>query len=63
MLEVLGLLLGAIVNLKGTAHYFEWGVIQISYANLVVIILMLLVFVLAMAIPFPQHRSGRTNEN
>ncbi len=63
MLEIFGFLLGALVNLKGTAHYFEWGVIQISYANLVVIIIMVVIFILALAIPFPQHRARRSNEN
>ena len=39
--------------------YLHWGVIQISVANLVVIGLMLLVFVLAIFLPFPggRHRS------
>jgi len=38
--------------------YLTWGFIQISVANLIVIGLMLLVFVLALFLPFPgrKHR-------
>jgi hypothetical protein len=36
--------------------YLHWGVVQISLANLVVIGLMLLVFVLALVAPFPGRR-------
>ena len=36
--------------------YLHWGVIQISVANLIVIGLMLLVFVLALVLPFPGRR-------
>lgn len=38
------------------ATYLHWGVIQISVGNLVVIGLMLLVFVLALVLPFPGRR-------
>ncbi|HEY5024783.1 MAG TPA: hypothetical protein VII76_07390 [Acidimicrobiales bacterium] len=48
-------MLGALVNLNHTGHYLHWGFIQISVANLVVIVLMVVVFVAAVAIPF---RSG-----
>ena len=34
-------------------RYLHWGVVQISYANLVVIGLMLVAFVLALVLPFP----------
>lgn len=36
--------------------YLQWGVIQISLANLVVIGLMVAVFVLALFVPFPWRR-------
>ena len=36
--------------------YLHWGVIQISLANVIVIGLMLLVFVLALVLPFPGRR-------
>lgn len=33
-------------------HYVHWGVIQISVTNLVIILAMLVVFALAIAVPF-----------
>jgi len=49
--------LGSIVNLDGLGHYLHWHFINISVANLIVIGLMLLVFALAILLPFPGHRS------
>ncbi|MDQ2837313.1 MAG: hypothetical protein M3Y89_07820 [Actinomycetota bacterium] len=40
--------------LGGHAHFLQWGVIQISLANLIVIVLMLVVFALALILPFPR---------
>lgn len=42
--------------LGGHAHFLHWSVIQISLANLVVILLMLVIFALAVIVPFPQGR-------
>jgi hypothetical protein len=42
------------VDQPGT--YLHWGVIQISVANLIVIGVMLLVFVLALVLPFPRGK-------
>ena len=57
---LLGMLLGALINLNGSGHYIHWGFIQISVANFVVIILMIVVFVLAILLPFPKRkRDGR----
>ena len=55
---VLGALLGALVNLNGPGRYVHWGFIQISVANLVVIALMVIVFVLAILLPFPKRKGG-----
>jgi hypothetical protein len=52
-------LLAAPIDLNGPGHYLHWGVIQISLANLVVIGLMLIVFVLAILLPFPRKRGRR----
>ena len=42
----------------GAGVYVDWGVIHISGANLAIIALMLVLFVLALIIPFPRpHRS------
>ena len=38
---------------SGTPHYLHWGVIQISVANLLIIVAMVVVFVLALVLPFP----------
>jgi len=51
--------LAALVNLDHPGHYVHWGFIQISVANLMVIGLMLLVFVLAIVVPFPHGGSAR----
>ncbi|MDQ2742871.1 MAG: hypothetical protein M3Z66_11335 [Chloroflexota bacterium] len=46
--------------MNGSQHYFHWGFILISVANLIVIALMVLVFVLAVLLPFPGSKeSGR----
>jgi hypothetical protein len=38
------------------ARILEWGFIQISVPNLIVIGLMIVVFALALILPFPGHR-------
>lgn len=48
-------LLATLINLGGSGKYIHWGFIQISVANLVVILLMIVVFVLAILLPFPRH--------
>jgi hypothetical protein len=55
--------LGAIFNLNHPAHVVEWHFIQLSVANLVVIALMIVVFVLAIVLPFPgaAHRRGESS--
>jgi hypothetical protein len=51
--------LAAFVNLNHPGRYVHWGFIQLSLANLLVIGLMLLVFVLAIVLPFPHGRAAR----
>ena len=41
------------LSLSGPGHYITIGPIQISLANLIVIGLMIVVFVLAILLPFP----------
>jgi len=48
--------LGAAINLDHTGHYLHWGFVQISVANLVVVLAMLALFVLAIVLPFPKGR-------
>ncbi|HTW41937.1 MAG TPA: hypothetical protein VMD79_06460 [Solirubrobacteraceae bacterium] len=45
--------LAAIINLNHPAHVIEWHFIKLSVANVVVIGLMLVVFALAIVLPFP----------
>jgi len=49
-------MLGALVNLSHPGHYLHWGFVQMSVANFVVIVLMVVVFAAALVIPF---RAGR----
>jgi hypothetical protein len=48
--------MGAVFNLSHPAHVVHWHFIQLSVSNLVVIALMLVVFALAIALPFPGAR-------
>ena len=43
----------AVFNLNHPAHTVDWSFIHLSVANVVVIALMLVVFVLAILLPFP----------
>ena len=47
------------VDLNGPGHYLHWGVIQISVANLVVVGVMAVVFILAIVLPFPKGRGRK----
>jgi hypothetical protein len=44
------------INLNHPGRYVHWGVVQISVANLVVILVMIAVFVAAILLPFPGTR-------
>ncbi len=46
-------LLGAVFNLNHPAHTVDWNFIHLSVANVVVIGLMIVFFVLAILLPFP----------
>lgn len=45
--------------MNAQAHYVDFGMVHISVANLAVILLMIVVFVLAVLLPFP---GGSGNE-
>ncbi len=45
--------LAALIPLDGLGHYLHWGVIYISVANFIVIVLMILTFITALLAPFP----------
>lgn len=44
--------------MNGVQHYFDWGIIHISAANLIVIALMIAVFILAVMLPYPGGERG-----
>jgi len=46
--------MAAIFNLNHHAGYVHWHFFQMSWPNLIVIITMLVVFALAIALPFPR---------
>jgi hypothetical protein len=50
--------LAAIVNLNHPASYVHWHFFQMSVANLVVIVLMIVVFAAAIAVPFRRHHES-----
>ncbi|MGA2836404.1 MAG: hypothetical protein ABSF84_07400 [Acidimicrobiales bacterium] len=54
---VIGTLFGSLIDLNHPGHYIHWGFVQMSYANLTVIVLMLIVFAAAILIPFKSHKS------
>jgi len=55
-------LLAALVPLDHPDKYFHWHFLEISAANAIVIILMVLTFVAALLLPFPGRRRRRENQ-
>lgn len=47
-----------LADLNGPGHYFKWSVLTISEANLIVVAVMLLIFLLAIVVPFPRGESA-----
>jgi hypothetical protein len=48
--------IGAIFNLNQPAHYVHWHFFEMSVANISLIVAMLIVFALALLLPFPGSR-------
>ncbi len=48
--------MAAIFNLNHPAHVITWHFISLSVANVIVIVLMLVVFALAILLPFPHGK-------
>jgi hypothetical protein len=55
--------LAAVFNLNHPSHLVHWHFFQMSVSNIVVIGLMLVVFVLAIALPFPGAGRRRTRSS
>jgi hypothetical protein len=54
-------MIAAIFNLNHPSHVVHWHFFTMSVSNVVVIVLMLVVFALAILVPFPgTARKGRT---
>ncbi len=51
-------MLGAIFNLNHPAHTVHWHFISLSVSNVIVIVVMLIVFTLAIVVPFPRHEGS-----
>ena len=43
--------------IAAAGHYLHWGVISVSVTNLLIIITMVVLFGLALVVPFPGHRT------
>ena len=52
---------GALLPLNGIGHYLHWHVLDISVANFVVIVLMVVTFIAALLLPFPGRRRRKEN--
>jgi len=50
--------MAAVFNLDHHATYVHWHFFEMSVANVLVIVLMLIVFAIAVLAPFPKHRAG-----
>jgi hypothetical protein len=51
-------ILGAVFDLSRHAHYVHWHFFKMSVPNLIVIVAMVVVFVLAIALPFPRRSNA-----
>jgi hypothetical protein len=49
----LGVVTGAVFDLSHPAHVVHWHFVRLPLANVIVICLMLVVFAVAIALPFP----------
>jgi hypothetical protein len=54
----MAMLMAALVNLNHPGHYLHWSIFTISVANLVVIAVMVVIFGLALILPFPKGKEA-----
>ncbi|HEV2637147.1 MAG TPA: hypothetical protein VGX23_18480 [Actinocrinis sp.] len=50
---------GTPVDLNTTGHYLTWGVLHISVANLIIVLVIGALFTAALVLPFPKGRGRR----
>jgi hypothetical protein len=55
-------LIASVVNLNNPGHYLNWSIFTISVANLVIIAVMIVIFGLALLIPFPKRKDQEISE-
>jgi hypothetical protein len=55
MVAPVPLVLAALFDLSDPAHYLHWHFFQMSVANVIVIVLMIVTFVIAILIPSPKR--------
>jgi hypothetical protein len=51
----------ALIPLDNLGHYIQWHFIEISIANLIVMILMVVTFIVALVAPFPGRSRRKEN--
>ena len=51
--------MAAVFNLNHAPHIVHWHFIYLSVPNIIVIVVMLVVFALAILLPFPKHGVDR----
>lgn len=51
----------ALIPLDNLGHYIHWHFIEVSVANLTVVVLMVITFVAALLLPFPGRRNRKEN--
>ena len=55
-------MVAAFQAVSAAGRYLHWGVIQISLTNFLIIVGMIVVFVLALVLPFPGGHSNSAEE-
>jgi hypothetical protein len=50
--------MAAVFNLNHPPHIVHWHFVYLSVPNIIVIVVMLVVFALAIVLPFPKHTLG-----
>ncbi|HEY3089322.1 MAG TPA: hypothetical protein VGJ59_14845 [Jatrophihabitantaceae bacterium] len=49
--------------LSRRAYFLHWGVVQISLTNFIIIVLMVVLFALALVLPFPGGKAAKSEEH
>jgi len=45
------------------AYFLHWGVVQISLTNFIIIVVMVVLFALALIVPFPGGKAAKSEEH